>query len=405
MIPAPAFAAASAAFEPEWPPPGAAAGAALPAPAAAESVRGGAPPAPARHRGIHKIFLGFAPGVGKTYNMLAEAIRRRQRGEDVAVAFVETHGRKGVLELVPELEVIPRQIVAYHGLRLEELDLDAVLARHPQVALVDELAHTNPPGLKHAKRFEDVEVILSAGIDVVSTMNIQHIESLNPVIFRLTGVQVRETVPDWVVEKADEKVLVDVTPEALIHRMERGDIYAPGKVPQALAHFFQPRNLLALRELALRQTAEEADLAFAHLPGEPAPAAMYERIAVCVGGNETGQELISRGWRIARRLRCPIYILNVRTLSADDEPERLAANLQFARDLGADVVTREAHDLAGGIVAFAREQRITQLLLGLPRHRGWREFLPSSLLPRLFRELPGVDFHLVALRDEANHES
>lgn len=375
------------------------------APPVADHVPPSGPPSEPRRRGIHKIFLGFAPGVGKTYNMLAEALRRRQRGEDVIAAYIETHGRKGIVELAQELETIPRRLCPYRGLQLEEMDLDAVLARHPQVALVDELAHTNPPGLPHAKRFEDVGQILGAGIDVISTMNIQHIESLNPVIFRLTGVQVRETVPDWVVEKADEKVLVDVTPEALIHRMERGDIYAPGKIPQALANFFQPRNLLALRELALRQTAEEADLAFAHLPGEPPPAAMSERIAVCVGGNESGQELISRGWRIARRLRCPIYILNVRTHAAEDEPERLESNLQFARDLGAEVVTRPATDLAGGIVAFTREQRITQLLLGLPRQRSWREFLPGSLLPRLMRELSGVDFHLVSLRREDDRES
>ena len=355
-------------------------------------------PAPGAGHGIHKIFLGFAPGVGKTFSMLSEAHRRQRRGEDVVVAIVETHGRRGTREMIEGLEVVPRLRIEYRGLQLEEMDTTAVIARHPRVALVDELAHTNVPGLKHAKRYEDALEILAAGIDVVSTLNIQHIESLNPVIHRMTGVQVRETVPDWVVERADEKVLVDVTPEALIHRMERGDIYAPGKTPQALAHFFQPRNLLALRELALRQTAEEADAAYAHLAGNEA---MLERIGVCIAANFTGQDLISRGWRLAPRLRAPLIVVHVRTPAEEMHDAQLEANLQFAGDLGAEIVMLDAADPASAIAQFARERRLTQLIVGRPRRMGWRSYLPNGFLPRLIRELPGVDFHLVSFEHPA----
>ncbi len=353
------------------------------------------PPAP---RGIHKIFLGFAPGVGKTFSMLSEAQRRQRRGEDVVAGFIETHGRQGTGEMLAGLEIIPRLRVEYRGLWLEEMDTAALLARHPRVALVDELAHTNAPGLKHAKRYEDVLDILAAGIDVVSTLNIQHIESLNPVIYRMTGVQVRETVPDWVVERADEKVLVDVTPEALIHRMERGDIYAPGKTPQALANFFQPRNLLALRELALRQTAEEADAAYAHLAGDEA---MLERIGVCIASDSTGQDLISRGWRLSRRFRAPLAILHVRTPAEPTHNPQLASSLQFSRDLGAEILTLESADPVRAIAECAREHRLTQLIAGRPRSPGWRGYLPNSFLPRLIRELPGVDFHLISFERPA----
>jgi len=210
-------------------------------------------------RGIFKLFLGYAPGVGKTYSMLSEAIRRHSRGEDVVIGVVETHGRKAIADLAAQLETVPRKKIEYKGTTFEEMDVDAVLARRPQVVLVDELAHTNIPGSKHRKRYEDVLELLSAKLDVLSTVNIQHVESIAPVVRSITGIKVRETVPDWVLENATETVMVDLTPEALQNRMRRGDVYSTEKVDQALKNFFRRGNLIALRELALRQVAEQVD--------------------------------------------------------------------------------------------------------------------------------------------------
>src|SRR5438874_8648130 len=215
--------------------------------------------APVNKGGTLKLFLGYAPGVGKTYNMLSEAIRRKSRGEDVVIGLVETHGRRGVIELAEKLETIPRKRVEYKGTVFEEMDLDAILARKPTVVLVDELAHTNIEGSKHRKRYEDVLDLLDAKIDVVSTVNVQHIESLNPLVERITGVHVRETVPDWVVQRAEEIVMSDLTPEALQTRMKRGDIYPLDRAERALGNFFSRGNLIALRELALRQVAQVVD--------------------------------------------------------------------------------------------------------------------------------------------------
>ncbi len=214
---------------------------------------------PEKTKGILKLFLGYAPGVGKTYSMLSEAIRRSKRGEDVVIGIIETHGRKGIAELAGELEAVPRRKMDYKGTIFEEMDIDAILARKPQVALVDELAHTNIPGSRHRKRYEDVLELLDAKIDVLSTVNIQHIESIAPTVRAITGISVRETVPDWVLQLSQETVMVDLTPEALQNRMKRGDVYGKEKVEQALKNFFRRGNLIALRELALRQVAEQVD--------------------------------------------------------------------------------------------------------------------------------------------------
>ena len=211
---------------------------------------------PAQQRGSFKVFLGYAPGVGKTYNMLSEGIRRYSRGEDVVVGVVETHGRRPIGELVGKLETVPKRKLEYKGTVFEEMDVDAIIARKPQVVLVDELAHTNIEGSKHPKRYQDVMDILDARIDVLSTMNVQHIESLTPTVERITGVHMRETVPDWVVQRAVEIVMADLTPQALQTRMRRGDIYPVDRAERALANFFRPGNLIALRELALRQVAQ-----------------------------------------------------------------------------------------------------------------------------------------------------
>src|SRR6202048_4280498 len=214
---------------------------------------------PEKLRGTFKLFLGYAPGVGKTFSMLSEAQRRRRRGEDLVIGVVETHGRKGIEELLTQMEAVPRRKIEYKGTVFEEMDVDAILARKPQVVLVDELAHTNIPGSKHRKRYEDVQEILAAKIDVLSTLNIQHIESIAPVVRSITGIVVRETVPDWVPLTASETVMVDLTPEALQNRMERGDVYSKHKVHQSLKNFFRRGNRIALRELALRQVAEQVD--------------------------------------------------------------------------------------------------------------------------------------------------
>src|SRR5579864_8172096 len=214
---------------------------------------------PQQKPAIFKLFLGYAPGVGKTFNMLSEGIRRHSRGEDVVVGIVETHGRKGIAELAEKLETVPRREIEYKGTTFEEMDVDAILARKPRVALIDELAHTNIEGSKHPKRYQDVLDLLDAGIDVLSTMNVQHIESLMPTVLNVTGIQVRETVPDWVMQKVNEIVLADLTPEALQTRMRRGDIYPLDRAERALGHFFRPGNLIALRELALQQVARAVD--------------------------------------------------------------------------------------------------------------------------------------------------
>src|SRR6202035_393249 len=240
---------------------------------------------PEKTRGTFKLFLGYAPGVGKTFSMLSEALRRRSRGEDVVIGVVENHGRKGIIELSEQLETVPRKKIEYKGTVFEEMDTDAILARRPQVVLVDELAHTNIPGSKHRKRYEDVQELLAATIDVVSTLNIQHIESIAPVVRSITGITVRETVPDWVPLTASETVMVDLTPEALQIRMKRGDVYSTEKVERSLKNFFRRGNLIALRELALRQVAEQVDRSLdSYMEAEDILKnwAVRERMAVCI---------------------------------------------------------------------------------------------------------------------------
>lgn len=252
---------------------------------------------PQKTKAIFKLFLGYAPGVGKTYSMLSEAIRRRSRGEDVVIGIIESHGRKVIEELAAQLETVPRRKIEYKGTIFEEMDVDAIIARRPQVVLVDELAHTNIPGSKHRKRYEDVQEILAAKIDVLSTMNIQHIESIAPLVRNITGIKVRETVPDWVPLTANEAVMVDLTPEALQNRMRRGDVYASGKVEQALANFFRRGNLIALREMALRQVAEQVDRSLEfYMAAQDIQKnwAVRERLAVCVSSNPSAQYLIAR---------------------------------------------------------------------------------------------------------------
>ncbi len=351
--------------------------------------------------GVFKLFLGYAPGVGKTFAMLSEAIRRHSRGEDVAIGVVETHGRKGIEELITQLEAVPRKKIEYKGTWFEEMDLDAILARRPAVVLVDELAHTNIPGSKNRKRYEDVQALLAANIDVISTLNIQHIESLSPVVRNITGVVIRETVPDWVPMTATETVMVDLTPEALQNRMRRGDVYIPAKVEQALNNFFRRGNLIALRELALRQVAEQVDRSLENYMAAKDIQknwAVRERIAVCVSSNPSAQYLIARAARTARRLDSELYVIHVDTGrdNLEQSKKTVAANLRFAENLGAKVIELKGVSVADAVAKVVREKHITQVIFGRSIEHGWKKFLYLSAAHRFLRESPEVDVHIVS---------
>ncbi len=354
---------------------------------------------PQKQQGILKLFLGYAPGVGKTYNMLSEGIRRKSRGEDVVIGVVETHGRKAVGELASKLETVPRRILEYKGASFEEMDLDAILARKPQVVLVDELAHTNVEGSRHKKRYEDVMTLLDAKIDVLSTMNVQHIESLMPMVRTITGVQVRETVPDWVMQRVSEIVLADLTPEALQTRMRRGDIYPLDRAERALGHFFRPGNLLALRELALQQVTRAVDRSLeSYLEKEGGkPVGVHERIAVCVSSSPAAQYLVARAARMAQRIDAELFVIYV-DIGVDENPEdqrSLRQNIQFAQNLGAHVVTAKGKKVAEAVAKIVREKHITQVVFGRSAQTGWRRYLYLSAIHRFLRDAPPVDVHIV----------
>jgi len=363
-----------------------------------------ASPAP-KARGIFKLFLGYAPGVGKTYSMLSEAVRRKSRGEDVVIGIVETHGRKGLKEFLDQLESVERQKLDYKGTIFEEMDVDAILQRKPEVVLVDELAHTNIPGSKHRKRYEDVQELLAAGIDVNSTLNIQHIESLAPTVRAITGVTVRETVPDWVPLSASETVMVDLTPEALQNRMKRGDVYGLEKVEQSLKNFFRRGNLIALRELALRQVAEQVDRSLeSYMDAKDIQQnwGVRERIAVCISGSPSGQYLVARAARMARRMDAELYVVYVqRELGPREEnPQVLQTNLRFAENLGAQVVKLKGRSVADSIAEFVRNKHITQVIFGRAPVRDWKKYLYLSVVHRFLRESPPVDVHIVTQEAE-----
>jgi two-component system, OmpR family, sensor histidine kinase KdpD len=346
-----------------------------------------------------KVFLGYAPGVGKTYNMLSEAIRRHNRSEDVIAGIVETHGRKPISELAAKLPSIPRRKLEYKGALFEEMDVDAILARKPAVAVIDELAHTNIEGSKHRKRYEDVIDLLDAGIDVLSTVNVQHIESMTPMVRSITGVTVRETVPDWVMQRVNEIVLADLTPEALRHRMERGDIYPVERAERALGHFFRPGNLIALRELALRQVTQVVDRSLeSYLDKEHIEQpGVHERIAVCISSNPAAQYLIARGWRMAQAISADFVVLYV-DIGVDDNPQdqrTLRRNVEFAENLGAEVVKLKGDKVAETVAKYVREKHVTQVVFGHSTTTGWRRYLYMSAIHTFLRDAPSVDVHIV----------
>ncbi len=360
---------------------------------------------PQKARGIFKLFLGYAPGVGKTYSMLSEALRRRSRGEDLVIGVVETHGRKGIEELATQIESVPRKIIEYKGTVFEEMDVDAIIARKPDVVLVDELAHTNIPGSKHRKRYEDIQDLLAAKIDVVSTLNIQHIESIAPVVRSITGITVRETVPDWVPLTATETVMVDLTPEALHNRMKRGDVYSTEKVERSLKNFFRRGNLIALRELALRQVAEQVDRSLeTYMEDEDIRKnwGVRERMAICISGNPAGQYLVARGARMARRMDAELYVVHVdREIGPkESNTSALAANLRFAESLGAKVIRLKGRSVADSVAEFVRTKHITQVIFGRAPIHAWRKYLYLSAVHRFLRESPAVDVHIVTQEAE-----
>ena len=353
-----------------------------------------------KERGRFKIFLGYAPGVGKTFSMLSEGIRRHSRGEDVVIGIVESHGRSGTAELASKLEQIPRRELEYKGTIFSEMDVDAVLARAPQVALIDELAHTNVEGSRFAKRFEDVLLLLDHRIDVLSTINIQHIESLAPRVQALTGISVREQVPDWVLDRADEIVISDVTPEALVTRMRRGDIYPPDRVERSLANFFRRGNLIALREMALQRLTRAVDRTLDDYVKRKRLGSQWsvaEKIAVCISANAQARDLIARGARLAEALNAELYVVHV-AKPGDQQVERartLEGSLQLARNLGAHVVSLTGTDTARTTATFIRDQRMTQAIVGRSATHGLRSYLYYFALQRFMAEAPHVDLHIV----------
>lgn len=329
-------------------------------------------------RGKLKIFLGYAPGVGKTYAMLSQASRIYNRGRDVIVGYFECHGRADTMKLLEGLPKIPAKKVCHGGVCLFEMDTDAIIERHPEIALVDELAHTNAPGSKNPKRYQDVEELLEAGIDVHTTVNLQHLESLNDVIHRITGVTVRETLPDRVLDQADEVVVIDIQPEALRNRMKRGVIYGPEKAEDALSNFFRPGNLNALRELALRKAADHVDVeltAYRKIHHINDNWHTTEKLLVAITAEESSQRLIRVAARLNQRLKGEFYVVHVKCTHwmADRETETsrevLRRSFSLAEDLGAECVTLEGKSVSAELMKFARSRGITKFVIG-HTHRG-----------------------------------
>ena len=350
-------------------------------------------------RGRLKIFLGFAAGVGKTYSMLNEANRRKQRGQEIVIGYVETHQRRGTLEQLGNLEIIPRKKIEYKGATFEEMDADAIIARKPKWALVDELAHTNVPGSLTEKRWQDVEKILDAGVNVLTTMNVQHLESLNDTVNDITGIRVRETVPDRIVKEADEVIMVDITPRALIHRLERGDIYAPEKVPQALQNWFREGNLSALREIALREIAHEVDDDLTEYRKDQKIRetwATHDRIMVCISPTQSSCRLLRRGWRIAERLKAEIMAVYVETRPPNQKEQAiLKEDFALADRLKIPVITLNG-EVSPEIIRYAKENQITQLIVGHSDRSRIQEFLRGSIINQLTQNLRMTDILIVA---------
>ncbi len=362
-------------------------------------------------RGRLKVYIGFAAGVGKTYRMLEEARALKGRGVDVVIGLVETHGRPETAALLEGLEQVPLKQIEYRGVTVGELDLDAVIARRPAVAIVDEIAHTNAPGGTNRRRYQDVLDMLAAGINVLCAFNVQHLESLNDLIQRNTGVAVRETVPDTFLKQADQVVTLDLAVEDLIERLAAGKIYPPERVPQALQNFFRSENLSTLRELALREVAENLDRATERARAPEAAekrASASQRVMVCMASSSPrAAELLRRGSRMAGRYSTDWFVVYVQTPREaphliDAESQRhLLANIAMARELGAEVVRLEAEDPAQALVDFARSHDVAHVVIGRSEEPPWRRLLGRSVMMRMVRLSKDLDLHILAVERKA----
>lgn len=379
-------------------------------------------------RGRLRVYLGAAAGVGKTYAMLNEGRRRKERHADVVVGYVETHKREQTLAQLGDLEVVPRKKIDYRGVVLEEMDTDAVIARHPQVVLIDELAHTNVAGSQHAKRYQDVMDILDAGIDVITTLNVQHLESLNDLVESITGIRVRETLPDRILDQADEVELIDIAPHALRQRMRHGNIYPAERIEPALNNFFREGNLTALRELALRLTANKTESQLQQYMTEhdiTAQWAASERILVGFDDRVQSSSVIRDAWRLAHALHADLIAVSVqlegyqaflRSVIAflkhggnvrayrEEQRLRLEEHALLAEDLGAEVIRITGTNIALALAQVARRRHATEIVLGQPAHNQWEELLYGSVTNRVLRLLPDVDIHIVPLHRKRKGE-
>ncbi|MGZ6728758.1 MAG: histidine kinase [Gaiellaceae bacterium] len=353
-------------------------------------------------RGHYRILLGMAAGVGKTYRMLSEGHQAKGQGRDVVIGYLEPHDRPETAGLAEGLEVVPRLRTAHGELELEEMDVDAVIARKPELALVDELAHTNAPGMRNEKRYQDIDEILGAGIDVISTVNVQHLESLNDAIFELTAVRVRETFPDRILDEADEVVLVDLSPEELQARLRAGKVYPRERAEIALKNFFRQDNLAALRELVLREVAEDVEARRQPAALEPlGQKAVAERILALIEPQPKSQRILRRAWRSAQRLGSEIDALWVRPAGytpTEEEATQLAALRRLAGVLGIHFLEEDGDDLVAAVRRVAADRGSTYIFVGTPDERRRVEILRGSLLSRMVRELPGIDIRVIADR-------
>ncbi len=371
-----------------------------------------------RKRGKLKIFMGYAAGVGKTYAMLEEAQERKAAGVDVVVGYFEPHGRQETIAKTAGLEIVPRKTVEYRGSRFEEMDTAAILGRHPELCAVDEFPHTNVPGSDRAKRWEDVEVLLAHGIDVLTTMNIQHLESLNDQVWQISGIRVRETVPDWVVQQADEVVMVDLTPRALLHRLQRGVVYERSKAERALQNFFRESTLVALRELALRQAAHEVEqrLSSGKQPASAEDQATvlrphkHHKILVLVTENPKTAMLIRRAKRVSDFVGAECFAVAVQPtgdlseLSQADR-ETIEQHLNFARNLHIETRILEGDDVAAVLVDFARRNQVTQIYLTRPRERKWLAALKSDPAQKIITLAKDMQIVIVSDREKMAHHT
>ena len=358
-------------------------------------------------QGRLKVFLGYAAGVGKTYAMLEAARERKRDGRDVVVGYVESHGRSETDALLDGLELIPRRELSYAGVLLPEMDLDAILARKPQIVLVDELAHCNVPGSRHEKRWQDVEELLAAGIDVYTTVNIQHFESLNDVVAQITGITVRETVPDRLLDIAFEIKLIDLPPEDLLQRLHEGKVYIPDQAARAIEKFFRPGNLMALRELSLRRTAARVDdqmRAYMETQSIPGPWPTAERLLVCVSGSPFSEQLIRATRRLAEELKAPWHTVYIETPGSDrqtrENRERIWQDLRFAESLGAQVATLTATSVPDAVVEYAARHNVTRIVVGKPSRSRWQELLHPPIVDQIIRRSISSDVFVVRISSD-----